>query len=238
MAAAQALRLARRDGHRRAGREAGGAAASSRGWSRPPPTYYRLGEHREQLLELEGFGEISVEQPARGDRGLQAAPVRTRPVRAGDRGGGRGDRAQPRPCASATSTRCSDATAEEIAETPGIGEKMGASIDGSAARRAHARADRRPARHRAALRRSGPGRPQAGRWRARRSCSPARCPALARAGHRAHPGRRRARDERRVEEDRTILVAGEARARSSRRPQRLRVRVLDERGLLDLLGDA
>ena len=90
--------------------------------------------------------------------------------------------------ASATSTRCSRATAEEIAQTPGRRREDGRrrsarSCDDERMRAliADLRADR------AALRRRGPGARRRARWRARRSCSPARCRAVARAGHRADP---------------------------------------------------
>ncbi len=93
LAAAQALRLARRHGHRRPRREAGGAAAGA-----------RAGEHRRRLLpparraaaRARGLRRAVRQEPARGDRDLQGAAVRARAVRAGDRGGRRGHRPQPR----------------------------------------------------------------------------------------------------------------------------------------------
>ena len=68
----------------------------------------RLGEDGGRLLppdrraadRARGLWRAVGEQPARGDRGIQAAPVRARAVRAGDRGGRRGHRPQPGPALS------------------------------------------------------------------------------------------------------------------------------------------
>ena len=58
VAAAQALRLARGDGHRRARREAGRGAAGAGLVADAPPT--STGLTAEQLAELEGYGEVSA----------------------------------------------------------------------------------------------------------------------------------------------------------------------------------
>ena len=94
VAAAQALRLAWGDGHRRPGGEAGRTAAGARprhdGRRLLPPARGAAGRAR-------GLRRAVGEQAAGGAGGLQGAAVRARAVRAGDRGGRRGHRAQPRP---------------------------------------------------------------------------------------------------------------------------------------------
>ena len=67
----------------------------SAGWCGTAADFYRLTE--EQLVELEGFGELSARNLLAAIEASKQRPVRTRAVRARDRGGGRGDRAQPRP---------------------------------------------------------------------------------------------------------------------------------------------
>ena len=94
LAAAQALRLARGDGHRRPRREAGGAAAGARAAAHGGRL---LPAHRGAAAGARGLRRDVRAQAAGGDRGLQAAPLRAGAVRARDRGGGRGHRPQPRP---------------------------------------------------------------------------------------------------------------------------------------------
>ena len=171
MAAAQALRLARRDGHRRTRREAGRRAAGARTRAHGR-RLLRLTE--EQLLELEGFGEISAKQAARGDRGLQGSGrSRASCSRSGSR---RSARSPPAtwPQRFATSTPAGRHAGGDRA-TPGIGAKMAVTIAEQLADAARARADPAPARRPvcASRRRARRRRGAAGRHDA--SCSPAPC---------------------------------------------------------------
>ncbi len=65
------------------------------GWVRTAADFYRL--DAEQIAEQSGFGTVSAEKLVAAVRGLQAAAVRSGPVRARDRGGRIRDRAQPGP---------------------------------------------------------------------------------------------------------------------------------------------
>ena len=150
-----------RDGHRRAGREAGRAVPA--GGARA---------HRRRLLpahapssccELDGFGEVSVDRNCRLDRGLPGAAVRARAVR--DRAS-RASATSPA-AASPSSFRTIDAllaaTPEQIAETPGHRPDGRRADPRAARRRADARADRGPAARACASRRRA-RRPARARW--------------------------------------------------------------------------
>ena len=94
LAAAQALRLARRDGHRGTRREAGGGAAGAgarahAGGLLPPERGAAAGPR--------GLRRDLRAQPPARDRGLARATVRARALRARDRGGGGDHGAEPRP---------------------------------------------------------------------------------------------------------------------------------------------
>ena len=67
------------------------------GWIETAADIYRLHERAEELLALDGFGEISARKLFDGDRGVQGSAVRPGPVRDRDRGGRRRHRPQPRP---------------------------------------------------------------------------------------------------------------------------------------------
>ena len=101
-----------------------GAAAWSAAWCATAADFYDL--TAEQLLELDGFGEISARKPARGDRGLQASGRSRASLFAlgieevGEVTGRNLARS------SATSTRCSPPTPEEIEQTPGRRAEDGA----------------------------------------------------------------------------------------------------------------
>ena len=125
------------------------ALLQERGLVRTAGDFYRLSE--EQLLELEGFAELSARNLLAAIEASKQRPVRARAVRARDRGGRARSPRATSPSASATSTRCWRPRRGDR-ETPGVGEKMAARDPRAARRRAHARADRRPARRRAALR--------------------------------------------------------------------------------------
>ena len=152
--------------------------------------FYRL--TAEQLMELEGFGEISANRLVEAIDASKRAPLRARAVRAS---GSRRSATSPAatwPSTSARSTRCMAATPEQIAEAQGIGPKMAEQHPRPARRRADAGADRRPARAGPAVRAGGPaaGRGPAGGQdvRAHRHAADAD----ARGGDRADPRRRRA----------------------------------------------
>ena len=153
LAAAQALRLPRRDGHRRPRREAGGPAPETGPRARRAADFYRLTE--EQLVELEGFGEISARQAAGRDRGLQGAPVRPRAVRARHRGGGGGDRDATSRSRFRTIDALLDAEEERIEQVPGVGEKMAVLIRSQLHDERMLELIARPARDRPALRGRG-----------------------------------------------------------------------------------
>ena len=103
LAAADDVRA--RDGHRRAGREAGRDCSSGSGWCGPSPT--STGWRREQLLELEGFGQVSVDRLLASIEASRQRPFGHRAVRDRHRGRRLRHRPQPRAAASARSTRCS-----------------------------------------------------------------------------------------------------------------------------------
>ena len=100
---------------------------------------------------------------SRRSRPRKRAAVRARAVRARDRGGRRGHRAQPRAALPRRSTRCSAATPEQIARRRGSARRWRSRSATQLARRADARADRGPARARPAVRRGGPAARRRGR---------------------------------------------------------------------------
>ena len=200
VAAAQALRLARRDGHRRPRREAGGAAAGARAgahggrllpadrasscWSSRASASSRRSnllaaiEASKQrpfarvlfALGIEEVGEVTGRNLAQRFRDIDAP--------AGRHAGG--DRADA-----------------------GHRREDGRLDPRAAGRRAHARADRGPARSSACASARRARRPSEGPLAGKTLVLTGTLPSLiARAGHRADPGGRRASDGLGVEEDR------------------------------------
>ena len=86
--------FARDHGHRRARREAGRGSSRRPGCCTPRPT--STGSPRSSSSALDRVGEMSVENAAALDRGLQGARLRPRAVRARHRGRRLGHRPQPR----------------------------------------------------------------------------------------------------------------------------------------------
>ena len=80
-------------------------AAGRRASCAPSPT--TTGSSKEQLLELEGVGEVSAENLLRSIDGVARAAVRQRAVRRRDRGRRATSPAATSPSSSARSTRCS-----------------------------------------------------------------------------------------------------------------------------------
>ena len=168
VAAAHALRLARRDGHRRPRREAASRCCSSAGLVRDAADLYEL--TRGAAARARRLRRDLGEAPDRRDRRLARAAVRARAVRDRHRGGRRGHRAQPGRAVRRHRPRCSRRRPEEIEATPGVGPKMAASIAEQLAEDATARADRAPARGRPAVRAGGRRAAGEGPLEGRRSC--------------------------------------------------------------------
>ena len=119
LAAADDLR--RGDGHRRARGEAGRGAAGARAGDAPPAT--STGSRAEQLMELEGYGQVSAENLVRAIEASKERPFGVVLFAIGIEGvgyvTGRNLAAQFR-----TLDALLAATPEQIAETPGIGPKV------------------------------------------------------------------------------------------------------------------
>ncbi len=178
--------------------------------------FYRLTP--EQLVELEGYGELSAQRTVENIQRSKRAGARSACCsRSGSRRSatitGRNLAARFR-----SMTRCMDATPEQIEETPGIGTKMSRDHPRAAGRPADARADRRPARaaRRMELEGAPPGEgPLLGQdVRAHRLAAGAH----ARAGDQARARRGRTRHDSASPRRPTTSSPASRRAPSSRRP--------------------
>ena len=140
----------------------------------------------------------------------------------------------------ASRASCAACPPERFEEVMGIGPTVAASVA------ALVRATRRrpacsttwsmPASSRCARRRRRRPRPPTGRWRARRSWSPARCRASTARAPRRRSGRPAARPSGSVSRKTDYLVAGENAGSKLAKAQELGVPVLDEDGFRRLLA--
>ena len=197
--------------------------------------YYRLHEHREQLLELEGFGELSVNNLLDAIEASKRRPFARVLFALGIEEVGEVTGRN-----LAMRFRGIDAllaaSAVEIAETPGIGEKMSALIDAQLhdLRMLGLIEDLRALGLRFAE--DGPA-PTSGPLADKTLVLTGTLPTLSReqateriqgAGGRVTSG---------VSKKTDYLVAGESPGSKLEKAERLEVPVLDERGLLDLLEE-
>ncbi len=198
--------------------------------------YYRLGEHREELLELKGFGEISVNNLLGAIEASKQRPFGRVLFALGieEVGEVTGRNLAMR---FRNIVALLDATAEEIAETPGIGEKMSTSIEAQLhdARMLALIGDLRDIGLRFAE--AGPA-PTSGPLAGKTVVLTGTLPTLSREQATERVQAAGGRVTSAVSKKTHFLVTGEGPGSKLEKAERLRVRVLDERGLLDLLGDA
>ncbi len=197
--------------------------------------FYRLGEHREQLLELEGFGELSVAALLEAIEASKQRPFARVLFALGiEEVGevtGRNLAMRFRNIVSLL-----DASAEELAGTPGIGEKMSASIHEQLhdERMLALISDLRALGLRFAE--AGPP-PTSGPLAGKTLVLTGTLPTLSREQATERIQAAGGRVTSAVSKKTHFLVAGEAAGSKLEKAERLHVRVLSERALLDLLGD-
>jgi DNA ligase (NAD+) len=212
------------------------ALLQERGLVRTAADYYRLSEHREELLELEGFGELSVKNLLEAIEASKQRPFARVLFALGieEVGEVTGRNLAMR---FRNIVALLDATAEEIAETPGIGEKMSASIEAQLhdERMLALIADLRAIGLRFAE--AGPA-PTSGPLAGKTVVLTGTLPTLSREQATERIQAAGGRVTSAVSKKTHFLVAGEGPGSKLEKAERLRVRVLDEGGLLDLLGDS
>jgi DNA ligase (NAD+) len=197
--------------------------------------FYRLHEHREQLLELEGFGELSVAALLEAIEASKQRPFARVLFALGiEEVGevtGRNLAMRFRNIVSLL-----DASAEELVETPGVGEKMSASIHAQLhdERMLALISDLREVGLRFAE--AGPP-PTSGPLAGKTLVLTGTLPTLSREQATERIQAAGGRVTSAVSKRTHFLVAGEAAGSKLEKAERLHVRVLDERALLDLLGD-
>ena len=197
--------------------------------------FYRLHEHREQLLELEGFGELSVTALLEAIEASKQRPFARVLFALGiEEVGevtGRNLAMRFRNIVSLL-----DASAEELAETPGIGEKMSTSIHAQLhdERMLALISDLREVGLRFAE--AGPP-PTSGPLAGKTLVLTGTLPTLSREQATERIQAAGGRVTSAVSKKTHFLVAGEAAGSKLKKAERLHVRVLDERALLNLLGD-
>ncbi len=197
--------------------------------------FYRLREHRERLLELEGFGELSVgallDAIEASKRRLFARVLFALGVEEVGEVTARNLAQRFRNIVALL-----DASVEEIAETPGIGEKMASAI----------RAQLHDKRMQALIEdlreiglrfsEAGPA-PTSGPLAGKTVVLTGTLPTLSREQATERIQAAGGRVTSAVSKKTHYLVAGEASGSKLEKARRLLVPVLDEAGLLDLMGD-
>ncbi len=211
------------------------ALLQQQGLVRTAADYYRLHEHREELLELEGFGELSVAALLDAIEASKQRPFGRVLFALGieEVGEVTGRNLAMR---FRNIVTLLDASAEELAETPGIGEKMSASIHAQLhdERMLALIADLRVIGLRFAE--AGPA-PTSGPLAGKTVVLTGTLPTLSREQATERIQAAGGRVTSAVSKKTHFLVAGEGPGSKLEKAERLHVRVLDERGLLDLLGD-
>jgi DNA ligase (NAD+) len=209
------------------------ALLQEKGLVKTPADFYRLRDHREELLELEGFGEISVNSLLDAIEASKQRPFGRVLFALGiEEVGevtGRNLAMRFRNIVSLL-----DASPEEIAETPGIGEKMSFAISSQL----H---DERMMALIEDLREiglcfseAGPA-PTSGPLAGKTVVLTGTLPTLSREQATERIQSAGGRVTSSVSKKTHYLVAGEAPGSKLEKAERLHVRVLDERGLIDLL---
>jgi DNA ligase (NAD+) len=211
------------------------ALLQQRGLVKTAADYYRLHEHREELLELEGFGELSVNSLLDAIEASKQRPFARVLFALGiEEVGevtGRNLAARFRNIVTLL-----DASVAEIAETPGIGEKMGSAIRSQLddERMIALIADLREIGLRFAE--AGPA-PTSGPLAGKTLVLTGTLPTLSREQATERVQAAGGRVTSAVSKKTHYLVAGEAPGSKLEKAERLHVRVLDEDGLLKLLGE-
>jgi DNA ligase (NAD+) len=212
------------------------ALLQERGLVRSAADFYRLHERREELLELEGFGDLSVKNLLDAIEASKRRPFGRVLFALGieEVGEVTGRNLAMR---FRNIVALMDAGEEEIAETPGIGEKMAASIVSQLhdERMVALIADLRDIGLRFAE--AGPA-PTSGPLAGKTVVLTGTLPTLSREDATERVQAAGGRVTSAVSKKTHFLVAGEAPGSKLEKAERLHVRVLDERGLLDLLGSA
>jgi DNA ligase (NAD+) len=196
--------------------------------------FYRLAEHRERLLELDGFGELSLTNLLAAIEASKQRPFARVLFALGIEEVGE-------VTGRNLATRFRDidallaACAEEIAETPGIGEKMSQSIEAQLhdERMLALIADLRAIGLRFAE--AGPA-PRSGSLSGKVVVLTGTLPTLTREQATERIQAAGGRVTSAVSKETDYLVAGEASGSKLQKAKRLLVPVLDEDGLIDLLA--
>jgi DNA ligase (NAD+) len=206
------------------------------GFVKTAADFYRMHERREELLELEGFGELSVSKLLEAIEASKQRPFARVLFALGieEVGEVTGRNLAMR---FRNIVALMDAGEEEVAETPGIGEKMAAAI----VSQLH---DERMVALIEELRdvglrfaEAGPA-PTSGPLAGKTVVLTGTLPTLSREQATERVQAAGGRVTSAVSKKTHYLVAGEAPGSKLEKAERLHVRVLDEGGLLNLLGDA
>jgi DNA ligase (NAD+) len=211
------------------------ALLQQRGLVKRAADFYRLRERREELLELEGFGELSVNNLLDAIDASKRRPFARVLFALGieEVGEVTGRNLAMR---FRNIDALLEASVAEIAETPGIGEKMGSAIRSQLhdERMVALIEDLRKIGLR--LAEAGPA-PTSGPLAGKTVVLTGTLPTLSREEATERIQAAGGRVTSAVSKKTHYLVAGEAPGSKLEKAERLYVRVLDERGLLDLLGD-